>query len=63
MMLITNMVELCQNYRSIDQKTIDRLSILSFSVRLWQKLAYGGFDDAHHEYTGVLPELSIDLGS
>ncbi len=39
--LITNMVEFCQNYRLIDQKSIDKLSILSFYVRLRRKLARG----------------------
>ncbi len=33
------MVEFCQNYRLIDQKMINRLSI--FLVRLGRKLAYG----------------------
>ncbi len=43
MTLITNMVEFCQNYWLIDQKSIGKLSNLSFFIRLWRKLSCGGF--------------------
>ncbi len=50
----------CQNYRLIDQKSMDKLSILSFLSDCGKKLAYGVFDDDDHEYGGVLPELLLD---
>ncbi len=46
MMLITNMMEFCQNYWSIDQKSFDKLSVLSL--------------DTDHKNGGILPKLSID---
>ncbi len=39
-MLITNMVEFCQNYRLIDQKSMDKLSILSYFSHYGKQLAY-----------------------
>ncbi len=60
MMLIMNMVEFCQNRRSIDQKSIEKLSILTFLSDCGKSQHTGVFDDADHEYGGILPELLID---
>ncbi len=58
MMLIMNMVEFCQNYRSIDQKSIDKLLINCHFCVSAAKVSIRGFGD--HEYGGILLELSID---
>ncbi len=58
MTLIMIMVVFCQNLRAIDQKSIDKLAILSFVGRLWRKLSYGGFR-GHIQQSLSIHRLSI----
>ncbi len=59
MMLTTNIVEFCQNYGSIDQKSISKLSILSVLCLIAEKSAYTGLHSVDNEYGGVMLDFSI----
>ncbi len=67
MILITNMVEVCQNYRSIDQTLIDRILILSFlsdcgervSIRLFSMILITNMVEVCQNYQSI-DQTSID---
>ncbi len=51
------LTEIRREYRSTDQKSIDRLSVLTNAVCSSWKLTYGIFDDAAHEPGRDLPKI------